>query len=72
MSVLVGNPGSKMLQYIRSEQFGIHGESNKLYDIILVSIESFKTLILTNFIDFRNSFQNLIRKMKNFMWIMKD
>lgn len=28
-----------MLEYIRSDQFGQHGESNKLYDIITEFIE---------------------------------
>jgi len=27
--------GNKILQYIRSDQFGQYGESNKLYEIIL-------------------------------------
>lgn len=35
ISQLVGNPGSKMLQYIRSNEFGKHGEPQKLYEIIL-------------------------------------
>lgn len=35
MTALAGLPGHKMLQYIRSDQFGQYGESNKLYDIIL-------------------------------------
>lgn len=34
---LEGLPGNKILTYIRSPQFGIHGESNKLVDIIQVS-----------------------------------
>ena len=41
MSQLSALPGSKMLQYIRSDQFGQYGESQKLYDIIQVSYINF-------------------------------
>jgi hypothetical protein len=44
MSVLNGLTGSKMLQYVNSKQFGIYGESQKLYEIIQVS--SFPFLLL--------------------------
>ena len=37
MGQLQGIAGYKILQYIRSDQFGQYGESNKLYDIIQVS-----------------------------------
>jgi len=41
---LVGNPGSKILQYIRSDQFGKPcGESQKLYEIILEFIAKLNT-----------------------------
>jgi hypothetical protein len=44
MSRLVGNPGAELLRYITSPEFGEGGESQKLYEIILVS-HQFRQLI---------------------------